>query len=111
MARGKAQAAMAKSQTASRPKQPRTPFVLGEEWNQWRREAAAPEYATRALEIMHSATHVSRQRYLEMMYDMEADFPGRGWKEQGADLYGWFYKRGLSLKEIPKSSMGTTVEV
>ena len=105
MARGKAQAAMAKSQTASRPKQPRTPFVLGEEWNQWRREAAAPEYATRALAIMHSATHVTRQRYLEMMYDMEADFPCRGWQEQGAELYGWFYKRGLSLKEVPHSSI------
>ena len=99
MARGKAQAA------ASRPKQVRTPFVQADLWSQWRREAAAPEYATRALKIMHSATHVTRQRYLEMMYDMEADFPGSGWKEQGAELYGWFFKRGLSLKDVPHSSI------
>ena len=99
MARGKAQAA------ASRPKQVRTPFVQADLWSQWRREAAAPEYATRALKIMHSATHVTRQRYLEMMYTMEADFPGRGWQEQGAELYGWFFKRGLSLKDVPHSSI------
>jgi len=83
----------------------RTPFVQRDQWDQWRREAAQLDYVTRSFAIINSATHVTRENYLEQIYDMDGDFPDRGWKENGAKLYGWYFKRGLKLKEVPSSSI------
>jgi hypothetical protein len=96
MARGKKEKSL-----MDRPAQRPDPWVGRELWATWRREAAPSQYAQRAFAVYNSAGHVSRQTYLEMMYDMEKDYPGRGWKEHTEELYAWYFKRNLALRMVP----------
>lgn len=85
---------------ADRPPQ-RQQKIYREDWERWKREAAKPNYAIPAFKILKSAGKVTRQRYLEMMLEMEERFPGRGWHEQMDELEAYYHKHNLPLKDFP----------
>ncbi len=93
-------ASRTKKSLMDRPRQFQPWIGLGQ-IDRWRRDAAPPNYAARGFAILNSAGNITRQQYLEMMYDMERDYPGHGWQDQGAELYAWYGKRKLNLKDLP----------
>ena len=68
----------------------------------WQRNSAGPEYAAASFRVLSSAGKVTRQKYLEMLLDMEENYPGRGWKEQMDELERFYFKYGLKLSERPR---------
>ncbi len=91
---------MPKRAKTDRPRQKEQWVGLGQ-IEKWKREAAPKEYGEMAFEILNSAGKVTRQAYLEMMFEMEERFPGYGWIVLMDDLEAYYCKRGLSLKEMP----------
>ena len=73
------------------------------EWGRWKREVADPVYYRAAMEVLNSAGKVTRQKYLEMLLEMEEKYPGRGWRQQMDELEAFCFKHGLALKEFPRS--------
>jgi len=91
-----------KQKIQERPTQ-RDPFLGRYQWEKWKREAASLEYAEAAMMVLNAAGKVTRQKYLEMMLEMEEKFPGRGWREQMDSLEAFYYKEKMVLKDFPRS--------
>ncbi len=86
-----------------RPPEPKVGYsVTAQQWAQWRREAASPEYCAEAMKVIRLAGKVTRQAYLEAMLAMEEKHPGVGWKEQMDDLERFYHKYKLPLKDYPR---------
>lgn len=92
------------------PRQPKSeserrgsdPEISRRAFAKWKREAAGEEYFAEALAVLKQAGKVSRRAYLELMFEMEEKYPGRGWRDQIDELEAFYFKYKLELKEHPR---------